>query len=167
MKTKPLRDFYESLYLHELLAKYTRLEVELNPAGGLILTGELSFNACVPGYNEIDGSFNIAIYIPDTFPREIPTVKELDGKIPSDFHTNQDGTLCLGSRFRLRVLVSRNSRILHFVEKCVVPFLYGYLHQERYNVLPFGELEHGPLGILDDFGAILGTNDPGSCFQNS
>jgi len=165
VKTKQSRDFYDSLCLHELLAKYTALEVKLDPAGGLILTGELSFDAGAPGYNKIQGAFNITIRVPETFPRAIPTVKELDGKIPKDFHTNSDGTLCLGSRFRLRVLVSRNSRILNFVEKCVVPFLYGYLHQVQYGVLPFGELEHGPLGILDDFGVILGTKEPEAAFR--
>lgn len=85
------------------------------------------------------------------FPRELPTAYEHGGRIPDDFHQFRDGNLCLGSRLRLLSLVHRDPTLLGYAHRCLIPYLYGYSHKERFGSLPFDELEHGAKGVLDDY----------------
>jgi hypothetical protein len=45
-----------------------------------------------------------------------------------------------------------------FVERCLVPYLYGYSYFERYSNLPFGELSHGGEGVLQDLAELFGVH---------
>jgi hypothetical protein len=49
--------------------------------------------------------------------------------------------------------------LLSFVERCVVPYLYGYSLVESGGSLPFDELEHGSRGLRDDLADLLSTDD--------
>lgn len=69
-----------------------------------------------------------------------------------------NGALCLGSPTRLRLILLESPSLLHFVERCVVPYLYGYSYFEKHGALPFGELKHGAAGIRQDFANIFGIN---------
>ena len=80
-------------------------------------------------------------------------------RIPRDFHKLDSGHLCLGSPIRLRVILAETPSLLSFVERCVIPYLYGYSIVESGGVLPFGELSHGALGLRDDLASMLGTDD--------
>jgi hypothetical protein len=39
--------------------------------------------------------------------------------------------------------------LLVFVERLVVPYLFGYSYYEKHGAMPFGELSHGRDGILE------------------
>ena len=39
---------------------------------------------------------------------------------------------------------------------CVILYLYGYSHFERYGVMPFGELKHGAEGLREDLASLFG-----------
>ena len=47
--------------------------------------------------------------------------------------------------------------VLRFVERCLIPYLYGYSHFSATGVMPFDELYHGELGSLQDLTGLLGT----------
>ncbi|HXJ38714.1 MAG TPA: hypothetical protein VNH18_05520 [Bryobacteraceae bacterium] len=49
--------------------------------------------------------FQLEIRVPKTFPGIMPSVRELAGRIPKTFHKLQDGSLCLGSPLKLRVML--------------------------------------------------------------
>jgi hypothetical protein len=40
--------------------------------------------------------------------------------------------------------------------RCVIPYLYGYSHFLKTGKMPFGELDHGELGSLQDLASLLG-----------
>ena len=54
--------------------------------------------------------------------------------------------------------MGKDSSLLRFVEKCVIPYLYGRSHFEQYATMPFGELEHGAKGIRQDLAELFGTS---------
>lgn len=91
------------------------------------------------------------------FPERIPRVREMKGRIPPSFHRFTDGSLCLGSPTRLRLARQGCPYIISFVEKCVVPYLYGYSYFEKYGGMPFGELSHEE-GIREDLAELFGVN---------
>jgi hypothetical protein len=145
--------------VEELLRKYP--ELRLRPATGCdtIIAGTFEFSAQTRGQKLISDRYEINISLPPDFPRNIPLVRETARRIPLDFHKLDSGHLCLGSPTRLRLILAESPSLLSFVERCVVPYLYGYAIVESGGVLPFGELSHGARGLRDDLASVIGMND--------
>ena len=52
----------------------------------------------------------------------------------------------------------RQPSLLRFVERCLIPYLYGFSYFQRHQgKLPFGELAHGAEGIRQDYKDLFGV----------
>ena len=89
---------------------------------------------------------------------EVPLVFETGGRISRAYHQLQDGSLCLGSETRLRLLLAEGLSLVGFVERCLVPYLYRYSYLKTFGEAPFGDLAHGAEGIREDLGLLLGVD---------
>src|SRR5579863_394607 len=136
--------------IDELLKEYSGLRLMGVTNGTVRIAGVLSFVASGPSTERIQDEYQIELAVPENFPARVPAVRETAGRIPPEFHKLTDGALCLGSHTRIRLLMGKDSSLLRFVEKCVIPYLYGRSHFEQYATMPFGELEHGAKGIRQD-----------------
>ena len=106
--------------LEELLLRQPGLRIV--PAGsGVVLAGSLEVNAQVLGKAAIRDRYQIEFRIPPNFPRKVPLVFETGGRIPRSYHHLQEGSLCLGSETRLRLLLTEGLSLVGFIERCVVP----------------------------------------------
>ncbi len=143
----------------ELLRKYPELRLHPTLNGNTTIAGRLEFSAQTRGQKLISDQYEISISVPPTYPRTAPLVRETAARIPRDFHKLDSGHLCLGSPTRLRLILAETPSLLSFVERCVVPYLYGYSIFEGGGALPFGELSHGSRGLRDDLAAMLGIDD--------
>ena len=114
-----------------------------------VLSGPLSFEASVDGYTPIIECFEIELIIPDGYPNVLPRVRETDGKIGSAYdHIYQDGTLCLAVPIEERRVFLDQPSLLGFVNRLVIPYLFGYCHWKAHGIHPFDESEHGAEGIV-------------------
>jgi hypothetical protein len=155
---EPARERFRRWGLEALLAAHPGLRPQPVVNGELLLRGEIAFDAESPGYNRIADVFEIELSVPEGFPVALPSVRDMTGRVPKSFHTHPgSGTLCLGSPTRQRLALVGNSTLLAFVTKCVIPYLYGFVHNERYGSLPFGELDHGNAGLRSDFAVLFGA----------
>lgn len=154
----PAKDLFERWKLDELLLAYPGLGLRPVVNGAVRLTGSLAFSADAIGLERIDDAYEVEILVPSGFPRELPLVKETAGRIPKNFHTNQDGSLCLGSPVRQHLELSKSPTLPGFLQRCVIPYLYGFSFREKHGELPFGELDHGITGIRHDFAELFGVN---------
>ena len=137
----------------------------------LILRGLFAFSAKPKGSQvEIIDSFEIEITVPSSFPRRVPTVIELDGKIPweLDYHVFiRDGTLCLGSPVRLLKMVSERPTLVGFAESCLVPYLYGVSFKLRFGgSFVLGELAHNRQAVIEDYVELFGLTDGGQVIES-
>ena len=137
-----------------LLDKYPDLRLRPSKDRNTTIAGSLEFSAHTRGQAQVTDRYEICISIPPDYPRSVPLVRETGGRIPRDFHKLVTGHLCLGSPTRLRLIVAETPMLVSFVERCIVPYLYGYSVVENGGTLPFGELAHGLRGIRDDLGAV-------------
>lgn len=155
---------FADLGLHALLMAQPGLTVRPQVARELVLAGQ--FRLCATWRRvEISDTYSIEITVPPSFPRDLPAVKEVGGRIPADFHHCADGTLCLGSPLRLSLELGKRADLPGFVKRCVVPYLYGYSHLEKHGKLPFGQLNHGAAGIIQDMQQFLGVRDEATCIE--
>ena len=145
--------------VEELLRKYPGLRLRPTVNEDLRIAGTLEFSAQAPGHEYITDQYEIAMSVASSFPQSAPVVREVGGRVPKDFHKMTGGELCLGSPTRLRLILSETSSLLCFIERCVVPYLYGYSLVERGGTLPFGELAHGTKGLREDLADLVGFTD--------
>jgi len=141
----------------ELLVKYPGLRLAPAEGKAVKFTGILNFVAEATGKERIGDGYQLELSIPYGFPEQIPLVRETGGRIPPSYHKLDNGALCLGSPTRLRLTLTESPSIIRFVERCLIPYLYGHSYFERYHSLPFAELKHGKDGLLQDLASLIGT----------
>ena len=125
-----------------------------------IVSGTLPFEASADGLETIRESFEIELIIPNGFPDALPRVKEIGGRIVADYeHRNPDGTLCLAVPVEQRRVFFEQPTLLGFVNRLVVPYLYGYCFWKKHGRHPFDEAAHGYEGILRHYVDTLGLRD--------
>jgi hypothetical protein len=130
--------------------------------GTVRLVGRLEFSAVTEGAPRITDEYRIQVDIANPLDRALPQVFEVGGRIPREggYHVNPDGSLCLGSMLRQRLILGAQPSLVDYVDKCVVPFLYGHsLRESGTTAFPFGELAHGVAGLIDDYCLIFGVSD--------
>lgn len=126
-------------------------------ASDLVLRGRLAFTAQISGKAQISDCYQIEFRIPETFPRKVPGVFETGGRIPLSYHHLQDGSLCLGSETRLRLMLSEGLSLVGFIDRCLIPYLYRFSYLETRGEAPSEDLEHGVNGIREDLRQLLGV----------
>ena len=133
--------------------------------GSVRLAGRLVFTAISEGLPELRNEYRVQIDIAKPLDQSLPQIFETGGRIPRERanHVNPDGSLCLGSLLGQRLVLGAKPTLTDFVKKCLVPFLYAHsLREQGLAMFPFGELEHGDQGLIDDYLKIFGVSDPGS-----
>lgn len=128
---------------------------------GLVLAGKYRLNASMHRCEAIDETFELKVTFPYDYPLSPPKVYETGGKLPNhiDFHKNtKDKSLCLSSSLRVISSIRHNPDIPAFFESLVDPFLYSIRYKTKHGKTPFGELDHGEDGLIQDYEIIFGLN---------
>lgn len=145
----------------QFLKDYPGMAISPSRNPETVIQGSFLFSAKLDGGISISDSYHILIKISTRFPNLVPTVYELDEKIPRDaeHHVNSDNTLCLGSPLRLKLILSRNPTLLGFADNILVPYLYSISHQRFFGgKLLADELAHGEEGIINEYSILFGLN---------
>lgn len=133
----------------EVLARHPGLAI-VPGVRGLVLRGTLRCWASGVDDYVVDETFQLEVLVPREFPMRLPRVYETAGRIPRTFHRLEDYALCLGSGVALRLAMGSAPTLVGFLDRVVVPYLYGFLHFEATGCMPLGELAHGVAGLEDD-----------------
>jgi len=122
---------------------------------------------------EIFGSFNakinkktiewyqISIHVPETFPNDLPIVKEIEGKIPKipNRHFNPDKSACLFLPDEKWKHICEDSTIVYFLENIVNKFFVCQKYFELTGKWLYGERSHGDKGKKEFYMEELGIID--------
>ncbi|WPU60322.1 hypothetical protein SQW15_27155 [Pseudomonas asiatica] len=151
--------------IEAFLDAYPMMRHRPTVAGAVRLAGRLVFSAFSEGLPELGDEYRVQIDIAKPLDQSLPQVFETGGRIARERvnHVNPDGSLCLGSLLSQRLVLGAKPTLTDFVEKCVIPFLYAHsLREQGLALFPFGELEHGEQGLIDDYLKIFGMPDSAS-----
>jgi hypothetical protein len=138
---KELKTFYPGLY-YEIKEDYTEI------------TGMLDFKAEFNGIT-IEDVFDVKIVVLSNYPQTLPMVWESGERIPDEYHKLENNALCLGSSLGIRMGFNKEPSLYGFVNNILIPYLYSYCYKQEYGEMPFGELSHGPAGILEYYCEIF------------
>ncbi len=94
-----------------------------------------------------------------------PSVYEVAGRIPNEYHKLADGSLCLASRLRLAAAIRTRPTLLEFFEDFVISYLYRYAYYEKFKKDPWPDLKHGLSGLVRDYSKLLGVPAGESCLS--
>ena len=129
--------------------KYLKIDNDNNVVGKIIFRQDPTDILC---------NYDIKILI-DGYPKEVPKVISMDGKIESDFHTNPDTSLCLEVPLKIRMIYDTNPTLMGFIENLVNPFLFTHAFYKLNGYFPHGEHRHGDDGTLDYYKAVFRESD--------
>ena len=133
----------------------------------VVVEGEYYLNAEMDGYEAIQETYKITIIFPARYPRSLPQVTETGNRIPrnSDHHTHENGSFCLGSEIKLKSILFEHPSVIDFIKRILDPFLYNISYKLRYDLYPYGELDHGEDGLIDDYQRLFNVPDKASVLQ--
>jgi hypothetical protein len=156
--------FADEIGLNEFLTDFPLMAVRPSRAvSGIVLKGSFAFTAQSLAHGQLTDQYKLQIAVLPDFPRSVPTVTELEQKIPREegFHVNPDDTLCLGSPLRLLLKLSEAPTLVGFADSCLVPYLFAISYKLRHGgKLLFEELAHGIPGMLADYIDLFGIQRP-------
>jgi hypothetical protein len=103
----------------------------------------------------------IEIFIPHNYPKNIPEVKELGGRIKRhpDWHVSADGTLCLFIPLERWKHMPDTATVITFLDGPLNDHLFSQTYFELHGHWPFGERGHGIEGVKEYLSEELGTDD--------
>lgn len=137
------------------LRSHPKMALRPTKSATLVFEGAFEFAIVDEKDKLVEDEYELRIEVPADFPKNLPVVYELGGKIPPtpDNHVNPDGSLCLGSPLRLRMFASNDQSLIGFSSNCILPFLYA----KSVGSFVFGELPHGLAGLVEDYADMLGV----------
>lgn len=119
-----------------------------------VIVAKFKFNANVAVQDAIYLlDYAVQLNIPKRYPEILPTVFETGEKKVQNFpHINpdDDGTFCLGTDMDMRRQLHPDYSIREYINM-IASFLGTYEFYKRYHVFPFGDRNHGDLGILETY----------------
>lgn len=101
--------------------------------------------------------YKVQVEIPKNYPIQLPVVFETGEKQIKNFpHINPDskGTFCLGTELDLRRKMKPDYSLSKYIS-LIADFLGTYEYYNKYKVFPYGDREHGNLGILETYKEIF------------
>ena len=117
--------------------------------GEIIVSGSLPFEASADGFETITSAFDIELIIPFDYPKNLPRAYEASGEIACEYeHVFDDKKLCLAVPIEERLIFHQEPTLFGFVNRLLVPYLYGYCYWRKYKIHPFDESAHGTKGIV-------------------
>lgn len=154
--------------IEKFMGEYSEFSMRPIVDNAMILKGNIQRQLYHESYGAIDIDYSLLIHIPFDYPENQPIIYESKGEIQNSptNHINPDGSFCLGSPLRLKILLKRNSDFKYFFENCVLPYLYAVTINIQQKVgFAFGELEHGSTGLILDLQDYFHLKDALQVFQ--
>jgi hypothetical protein len=142
----------------ELQTRYPELGLGQNIFQEWVVRGTFRAAAIYEATELLLEGVTVEIILPSTFPDTIPVVRETTG-LTKGFHTNDDGSLCLGSPLAVRATLESFPTLLGVMEQLIIPFFFAFKYWKDHGEVPFGELSHGGKGILEYYTGLFAVSE--------
>lgn len=150
----------------ELVDTFDNLSIKQITHEFILVSGKISFDAGYLSLERVIDSFELDVFIPLTYPKTLPVVKETAGKITRDYeHIYPDNSFCLAVPLEQKLFYERDPTLTGFMDNLVIPFLYSYCFWEKNSTMPYGEMSHGTKGLAEYYLDMFETKNPAHTFD--
>lgn len=142
----------------ELFSEYPMLSAPLSIANKLIISGVLPI---IDRNGTCWDTFSIRLEILNDYPLSLPTITEIDRKIPRNgqWHINSDDTCCVGTPAEQFSKLQGQLTILNWFRIFAIPFFANFIYRKDRGSYYNGEWSHGSKGILEHYSMLFKTSD--------
>ena len=144
--------------------QYSKLREELNQFSFLdcdVEDGMVTIRGVWPVYGEtfLIDKYSIKVVLPDDYPLTVPSVYELEGKIPriADRHINGDGSCCIFAPPERWEQWPLGVGIDVLFNGPIKYYFFSQAYFDREQVWPLGEWLHGNEGVVQYYMVRLGV----------
>ena len=147
------------LIRNDLRSHFPSLHLFINRDGLAEISGAFPVQGAAG--EELD-RYNVVIVLPETYPKDLPVVREVGGRIPWDpnFHVGPlTGEACIifpDDRWRC---FPEDSSLLDYLQKPLHNYFLSQTVHFETGKWPFDEWAHGTNGILDYYRWLLNTDN--------
>lgn len=142
----------------DVLKKYPKMKLVEENDHYFKLSGLLAVNMRIDGFS-LSKEYECSIYIPFNS-NKLPYVKDDNNEILRTYpHIYSNGILCLETDTKIRLRFINGFNFLEWIEEYVELYFLSYEYYQTYGVYPFGERNHGWVGILETYMEVLDCND--------
>ena len=109
--------------------------------------------------------YTVDIIVPldsDELPYVIDTGHHIEKSYP---HRSEEGELCLATETEIRIRFIDGFDLAEWMTEYVEIYFFSYEYFERYGVFPFGERQHGCMGIIQTYQDLFETRDELSAYN--
>lgn len=138
----------------DLRARYPTLHLFINPDGKAAVCGTFPV---LSTEGQVLDRYRISIELPADYPKSLPIVREVDGRIPwkADYHVNPDGAACVllpDDRWRC---FPEGAPFVQFLDGPVHDFFLGQSLVALGEDWLFGQWSHGAKGVYEYYQWLL------------
>jgi len=144
-------------HFEELKQEYPNFRLTFREKDAVV-TGLLEFYIASEK-EQIAHEYHVSMYIPIDYPNNLPSVTEFSGKVPTNFHVNPTGQLCLGVASDLWFYLEGKLTLSRFTKRCVIPFFLSLQQKQQTGKVNQGERPHGSRGIQEFFKDYFSCDD--------
>lgn len=142
----------------DLACRFPQLHLFIDANGLSSVCG--SFPVRAPDQKILD-RYSVSIEIPADFPKSLPVVREVGGRIPwhPDSHVNSDGVACVlipDDRWRC---FPEGTPFVDFLDGPLHQYFLGHTCVALGKPWPFGQWNHGDIGKREYYAWLLETDD--------
>ncbi len=151
----------------ELVDLFEGFSVKQRTDEFILVSGVVPFDASYEGLVRIIDSFELDLFIPCSYPSQLPIVKEVGNKISKKYdHINVDESFCLAVPLDQKLYYEKEPSLVGFMDNLIIPFLYSYCYWSKYANMPYGEMHHGAKGLAEYYLELFDTKNPAHTFTS-
>lgn len=143
--------------IDSVLSTYPRLSMTESDSSYVRLTGAITVYRTAKGFT-LNCDYDIQIIIPigDTLPSVVDVGNAIDAQYPHIYSNRQ---LCLETDATVYFRFIDGFDLLAWMDEFVEPYYFSYEFYRRYGYFPFGERNHGFIGILQSYQDLFSEPD--------
>lgn len=142
----------------DLSSRYPNLHLFIDPDGTAIVRG--TFPVRSREGEKLD-RYQVCIQLPPDYPKGLPVVREIGGRIPwkAELHVDSEGKACVFLPDERGQCFPEGASFLQFLEGPLHNFFLGQSLVALGEQWPFGEWSHGREGVREYYESLLETHD--------
>ena len=112
-------------------------------------------------FGKVWDTYNVKVIYPSKFPKEVPILYEVGGRIPKDdeHHINMDGSCCLSIPALEMITLKKGITTSSFLKELAIPFLANQTYKRKTGKFAGDEFRHGVDGLYQFYSDTFSTKD--------